>query len=744
MYSDIANFKYLVFTGAARDNMADEFKEAVHPALIRERLKGFADLPIDQRRELRKYAIFADKAHGNQLRKSGEPYMIHPFAVAKTLHDIGMDCPTMAAGLLHDVLEDTEYTPEDIRKLDPKHGDEIVKLVDGVTKIRNVDVTSKSEQEAQTIRKMFFAMVDDPRVIIIKLADKLHNMSTLQYLDPKRAREIAFECLDIFAPLADRLGINTLKIKLEDQAFKVIKPEDYAVIRDYISAQSAAQQSFFSQVESIIKENLKKNDINGVQISSRVKHLYSIYQKMRRRGRKVSQIQDIYGMRIICKNEIKCYTILGLIHKLWTPVEGHFKDYIAMPKANNYQSLHTTVIIDDVPLPISCEPDEVGKGPSTAAADDAAKSNEVRSEKRVVQLEIQIRTYAMDNTANYGMAAHWAYKAESGREKSMGVLKDADDKNKFLKLVARMQNWKDEIQDNDNFMEDITSNLLKDTIVVFTPRGKAIELPLGSTALDFAYAIHSDIGNKCQMAKANGNIIALSEPLKNTDIVEIITAQNAAPRESWLKYAFTQSARRKIKSYLNKHDSNVVFAKNLIVKNLDKPGQKANELKKEALARPDEPVKTVVNAPKSTNSLSVGQDKNTMISFAKCCHPVKGDPIIGYVSRGRGIIVHREDCPNIPNMTEISDRMISVSWDDDRPYNIYKFKIVSKRIGDIFGEVESAIKKYNGNLLEGRLDDDDGVMLCGTFRLEVPAAVSAKKIIKLISSIPSVAAINLI
>ena len=687
-----------------------EFHKSIHPSLVNAFYKKLNGFPQEEKRMLKRVMLFADNAHENQCRKSGEPYIIHPIAVAETLIDIGMDSPTVAAGLLHDVLEDTKYTFAD---LEENFSQEIASLVDGVTKIKNIDVTSKTEQEAQTIRKMFFAMVNDPRIIIIKLSDKFHNMKTLKYLDPKRAREIAFECLDVYAPLSDRLGINALKIKLEDEAFKVLNPDVYKQIEEYINEQVDDQERFLENTENVIKENLVKYTIKNIEISSRIKHMYSIYQKMRRRGREVNQIQDIYGMRIICNSIVECYTILGIIHGLWTPVDGHFKDYIAMPKANNYQSLHTTVVVP--------------------------------YEKKVKQLEIQIRTFEMDAVANYGVASHWAYKAESGREKVVGGWNETDDKERFIKLVNRMKNWREEIQKSDDFMQEITSNLLKDSIVVFTPKGKAVELPAGSTALDFAYAIHTEVGNKCHMAKANGNIIALSEPLKNTDIVEIITSQNATPRENWLKYAFTQSARRKIKSYLNKHDSSVMFAKDLIVKNLDKTiNQKSDNFEQDEQKKGQSQVVTKVDSSKNTSSLSVENEKNIMISFAKCCHPVKGDPIIGYVSRGRGVIIHRADCTNIPNMSEIQSRIISVSWDDDKPSNIYKFKIVAKRINDLFGEIEGAVRKYNGNLLEGRLDDNDGVMLCGTFTLEVPSSVSVRKITKSISAIPSVDVINLI
>ena len=323
-----------------------EFDKAIHPDLTESFLMRLEKFSEKDKAFLRKVMFFADNAHAEQCRKSGEPYIIHPIAVAKTLVDIGMDVPTIAAGLLHDVLEDTDYKFMDIESMFSK---EIASLVDGVTKIRNIDVTSKSEQESQTIRKMFFAMVDDPRVIIIKLADKLHNMRTLKYLTSQRAREIAFECLDVYAPLSDRLGINMLKVRLEDEAFRVIKPDAYKQIEDYISEQSDAQEKFLEDVRDTIIRNLSVFGIDSgiIKIYSRVKHMYSIYQKMRRRGREVTQIQDIYGMRIICNSIVECYTILGLIHELWTPVDAHFKDYIAVPKANNYQSLHTTVVVND-------------------------------------------------------------------------------------------------------------------------------------------------------------------------------------------------------------------------------------------------------------------------------------------------------------------------------------------------------------------------------------------------------------
>ena len=674
--------------------------KALHPQLIEEFLSYKSNFTADEKKTIKKIALFSDNAHGDQKRKSGEPYIIHPLKVSQTLIDIGMDMPSVCAGLLHDIIEDTSYSFDDIKSL---FGEEIATLVDGVTKISNIDVSSKTEQEAQTIRKMFFAMSKDPRVIIIKLADKLHNMTTLQFLNQNRAREIAFECLDVYAPLADRLGINTLKTRLEDEAFKVIKPQAYKQIEAYIEDQVGASGEFLKEVEHMVKRLLGDHKITDIKIESRIKHIYSIYQKMRRRTRELSEIKDIYGMRIICNSVVECYTILGLVHSLFTPVDGQFKDYIAMPKANDYQSLHTTVVVN--------------------------------WNKKATQLEMQIRTYEMDAVANFGVASHWAYKAETGREKSLIAWKKVDDKERYLKMINRMKNWQDEIKNSDNFMEDITNNLLKETIVVFTPKGKAIELPQGATALDFAYIIHTDIGNHTQLSKVNGVAVPLSEPLKNTDIVEIITSANAHPKENWLRYAVTQSARRKIKAYLNKHDSSIIFAKNLIVKNLNQnQGLKEHRLEKKEVHEKGD-IKKEVKGSNDTSTLLVDDGKNIMLSFAKCCHPVKGDPIIGYVSRGRGVIVHKKSCPNLPNMTEIKDRLISVSWDNNRPSGIYKFAVVSKVINDLFGEIESAVKKYGGILLEGKIDDDNGVTLSGTFTLEIPSGISFKMMMKSLNSI---------
>lgn len=643
-----------------------------------------------------KAAVFADYAHKDQLRKSGEPYIIHPLSVATILVNLGMDKETISAGLLHDVIEDTPYTYKD---LENEFSPSVANIVEGVTKIEAIQVKSSSEAESETIRKMFFAMSKDPRVIIVKLADKLHNMRTLQFLLPSRSREIARECLDVFAPLADRLGISTLKADLEDEALRILHPDVYILISEHMRSHYSERTEFLKEAEIKIRETLEKNNIHNYKINTRIKHPYSIYTKMRRRGKEIGEIFDVLGCRIVCSSVSECYTILGLVHTIWPPVEGRFKDYIAMPKANNYQSLHTTVLADGASV-----------------------------------LEIQICTYEMEAVAAFGVASHWSYKAQSGSSSDSSTSKKTMDEG-YQRLMARLASWSDEIKENDSFMDEIKGDMLRDTIVVFTPKGKSVELPLGSTALDFAYLIHTEVGNQTLAAKANGKIIPLSEPLENTDVVEIVTSPKAHPRENWLKYAHTLSARRKIKAWLNKNDENILFQQNLIVKQKEGPKQEEHQA---TLSSESEIVKSRERSEHKGGGLKLGDEKNLMVSFAHCCNPVKGDPIIGYVSRGRGIIVHRRDCKNLPNMSEIKDRIIDVEWDSDTPSVIKRFRITSRRTFNIFTEIESAIKRYSAKLLEGRLDDDDGVSLVGTFMIEATTEDEMKKVIKAIRSMPNV------
>ncbi len=650
--------------------------------------------------KIEKAAYFANTKHENQKRKSGEPYIIHPLAVAETLIQLNMDADTVCAGLLHDVIEDTDTSEEKITEL---FGKNVCELVQGVTKIANIKSLSKSAQEAETIRKMFLAMSKNMPVIIIKLADKLHNMRTLQYMEPTRAKEIASDCLDIYAPLADRLGIAWMKAELEDLSLKTLKPDTYQYIQDYLLAKKNEFDKYLETVKKKIANACVDAGIKNIKITTRSKHTYSIYMKMKKRRKEIDEIFDILGVRVICNTVPECYTLVGIIHQLWPPMEGRFKDYIAMPKANNYQSLHTTIMA-----------------------------------MNGVILEIQIRTYEMDQIAEYGVASHWAYKANMGAQSSSSWVNM--DSQQLSRIATKLKSWNSEIEQSESFMEDIKSELLKDTIYVFTPKGQAIELPIGATALDFAYMIHTEIGNHTVSAKANGSIVPLGQPLENTQVVEILTQKNAHPRVTWLKYAHTTSARRKIRAWLNKYDENLLIEKNIIAHKKDLEAAISNEppapIPPEDLQ--DSDIVRKVNNDYKKSSITVAKNRNMMISLAQCCNPVPGDSIVGYVSRGRGIIVHKSDCPNLVHMSEIDQRRIEVEWETAAETITRRFMVTSKRTQDLFSEIEGAIRNHSGHLVAGSLIDDEIGNLVGTFTMECDNEESFKKVVKSIRNIPNV------
>ena len=662
--------------------------------------KAFKYPKADQEKILAAATYSASK-HYNQKRASGEPYLIHPLAVGEILIQLKMDADTIVAGLLHDTIEDTDTTYEELAEL---FGQSVADMVESETKISNLKAMSRSVQEAETSRKMFFAMSKDIRVIIIKLADKLHNMRTLQHLKPERAKEIAGETLDIFAPLADRLGISWLKDELEDLSLKILKPDTFQYIQDYLLSKKGEQTAYLNRIEKSIYRACGDANLSDVIVTSRAKHSYSVYMKMKKRKKEIDEIFDILGVRILCNTITECYTILGVIHRLWPPIEGRFKDYIAMPKANNYQSLHTTVMALDGKL-----------------------------------MEIQIRTKEMHFTAEYGVAAHWTYKSETGSESGAWSKMDND---QFSKIITKLKTWSNEIETSESYMEDIKGELLKDTIYVFTPQGHIVELPKNSTPLDFAYQIHTEVGNHTTGAKADGSIIALNAPLKNTQVIEILTSPNARPRVQWLRYVQTSSARKKIKAWLNKYDENILIDKDIIAKRKISEAQAKVEqpLPPPPVTDEDEIVRQVFDP--SRMKFVVGDEKNMMIHIAKCCSPVRGDEIVGYISRGRGIIVHRQDCPNLKNMSEIVDRSIDVEWETVSPKLTKRFSVSSKRTYDLFGEIEGTLRKFKGHLIEGRLHDDEEGKLIGTFTMEVQHEDDFKKIIKNLKTIPSINSIS--
>lgn len=648
--------------------------------------KIIAYLSEEEQKLVVRAARLSQRLHEGQLRESGEPYFVHPLQVAEILAEMRLDSATICGALLHDVLEDTSVTRQDLRR---DFGKDVELLVNGVTKIALVKSKNKNVQESATIRKMLFAMVKDIRVILIKLADKLHNMRTLGFKKADRQRSIAQETLDIYAPLAGRLGISWMKDELEDLSLKHLNYEMYQQIRRYVADKKGERSAYLQRVKEAIYQAAAEENLSVV-VETRAKHFYSIYQKMKRFGKSLDEIYDLLGIRILCDSENECYNVLGLVHRLWPPMEGRFKDYIAMPKANQYQSLHTTVLSFD------------GK-----------------------TLEIQIRTKRMHQTAEYGVAAHWIYKRGTSRDQV---------KRDDLAIISRVKDLNGARITSSEFLEEIKREILKDSIYVFTPKGDAIELPKGATAIDFAYHIHTEVGNHTAGAKADGSIVPLKEPLKNTQVVEVMTNPNAHPHLNWLRYARTSRARQKIRHWLNKHDENLIINRSIVARR--KP------------AAPKEPPPTQVKEkePADTGKLMdehkvavrVGDERNMMIRFAKCCTPSTGDDIVGYISRGRGIIIHRRDCPNLKYIDDLSERKIEVEWETVSPKTTKRFRVTAQKTNDLFSEIEGAVRKYQGHLIEGRIDENDQGKLEGFFTMELERQADVKRVMKSIRAIPHV------
>ncbi len=655
-----------------------------------EKLAAYTD---EEKDKIHSAADWARRLHGEQKRASGDPFFIHPLSVASILVDIHMDAEGVIAALLHDVLEDTETSKAALRK---EFGKEVEQLVQGVTKISVLrGRSSRTIQHAETIRKMLFAMVKDVRVILIKLADKLHNMRTLGFLEEEARKRIAMETLDIYAPLAGRLGISRIKDELEDLSLKHLQPAVYDQIRQYVADRRSERASYLDRVKEAITREAREAGI-AIEIETRAKHFYSIYQKMRRRGKPLEEIYDLLGLRVQCDTTSQCYELLGLVHKLWMPMEGRFKDYIAMPKSNRYQSLHTTVM---------------------------------GYEGKII--EIQIRTHAMHQTAENGIAAHWLYKS--------GVRKE-EEKTKELSLINKLREWQGGAHSGD-FLDEIKRELLRDSIYVFTPKGDVVELPYGSTAIDFAYHIHTDIGDSCTGAKADGVIIPLKEPLKNTQVVEIMTSKTAHPHLDWLRYVKTSKARSKIKHWLGQNEPGLIFDRNIVARKKEEPApplvfQKPGKPAPGSPVEPVEPETQLRDASKV--SIRIGEERNIMIRLAQCCTPSTGDAIVGYVSRGRGITVHKIGCPSIASIKDFAERSIDVEWEMVSPKSTRRFLVTARLASNLFSEIEGALKKVGGHLIEGKLEESGNELLRGAFTVELDNREDFGRVLKSLRTIPSV------
>lgn len=661
------------------------------------------EYPEEDRELLLSAYRYAELMHDGQKRASGEPYFTHPCAVAEILIDLGMDTPSIAAAFLHDVIEDTKATADDIRE---KFGSEILTLVDGVTKLDKIRYASHEEEDAENFRKIFVAMANDVRVIIIKLADRLHNMRSLNYLSNERQQRISKETLEIFTPLAGRLGISQIKCELEDLCLKYLDPEAYEYLVTNIHQKLEERREFIDFVVKQLKELLSESGIKG-DVFGRPKHFYSIYKKMKNQEKSLDQIYDLSAVRVIVASIDECYEVLGKIHKKWKPVPGRIKDYIATPKRNMYQSLHTTVVTNFGQF-----------------------------------FEIQIRTHEMHHMAEFGIAAHWRYKEKKITETGFDAR---------LTWIRDVMDWQGSLNDSKEFVDSLKTDLYSGELLVFTPHGKVISLPLEATPVDFAYAIHSEVGNKCVGAKVNGRIVALNSTLHTGDVVEILTSVSTkGPSWDWLKFVKSGSARAKIRAFFKREmkEENAKTGKAMLEAEAKRRGYNlADILTEESFKKlSNKLVFSSVNEmmasvgygavsvnqvifklidyykkgmPKPQEVLSNDKLRNTpastvvikgmgglLIRFAHCCNPVPGDDIIGFVSRGRGVIVHRSDCPNVKG--EDPARLQPARWTGEGADFIAGIKILAEDKDGLTAFIVAEISALHISMtaINGRVNKD--------------------------------------
>lgn len=702
---------------------------------------------------VQKACDYAEKAHEGQVRQSGEPYFIHPIQVAGILAELRMDPHTVATGFLHDVVEDTDVTLEDLAN---EFGADVAMLVDGVTKLGKIKYKSHEEQLAENHRKMLLAMAQDLRVIMVKLADRLHNMRTLKHLREDKQRRIAQETIEIYAPLAHRLGISRIKWELEDTALRYINPNQYYRIVNLMQSKRDEREAYVKEAVEDIRLATEDLDIYA-EIYGRPKHIYSIYRKMKDQKKQFNEIYDLLAIRVIVDSIKDCYAVLGAIHTKWTPMPGRFKDYIAMPKANMYQSIHTTVI-----------------GP---------KGNPV---------EVQIRTHEMHQIAEFGVAAHWAYK-EGKTEKV-----DEDTDTKQLSWFREILELQDESYDASEFMESVKGDIFSDKVYVFTPTGEVTELPKGSGPLDFAYSVHTEIGNKTTGAKVNGKMVQLDYTLKNGDIIEVLTSPNSfGPSRDWLKMVATSKARNKIKRFFKIQDRevNIIKGHDAISKYLMEHGftpkeflSKAKmaealdrfnfqteddlyaavgygevsaqvvfnrltekERKEQEVERQKQEAEELMTQPvkKESDKMKVRHEggiviqgvENLLVRISRCCNPVPGDEIVGYITKGRGVSIHRADCPNVQHQEELAQRLIEVEWEDtnnsNKEYDA-DLEIYGYNRSGLLNDVLQVISSMTKNLVSVEAKPTKNKMAMIHVTVKIQNLAHLKTIVDKIKNIPDV------
>lgn len=688
---------------------------------------------------IQKAYVFSAAAHAGQTRLSGEPYLFHPLEVANTLAEMKLDTASVAAGLLHDTVEDTKTT---IKEIAGEFGPDVAKIVAGTTKISKMSFQSKEEAQAENIRKMILAMADDIRVLMVKLADRLHNMRTLEFQKTIKQRLIAKETLDIYAPLANRLGLYRVKIQLEDLSLRYLKPDVYQQIASGVQQHQSVGQEYIGKVIAMIEDLLKKNAIQG-RVTGRIKHVYSIYHKMLQQGLNLDEVYDLIAFRTIVTSIKDCYAVLGLVHSLWKPIPGRFKDYISMPKKNMYQSLHTTVF-----------------GPGGE------------------RIEIQIRTEDMHRLAEYGVAAHWHYKeGAKGKDRE----KDVD----RFSWLRQIMDWQQELENPREFMASLRIDLFQDEVYVFTPKGDVKELPEGATPVDFAYLIHTEVGNRCSGARVNGRLVPLSTELHNGDTVEIITDPGRHPSRDWLKFVKTAKAKARIKYWIRteERERSISFAKEVLEKEGRKLGVNVAKAMKDgrfdkvveemsfksredlltavgyARITPKQVLHRLLPAehpavegkgesmevkaaeqvkPRTTSrGISIKGVDDVMVQFAKCCNPLPGDPIVGFISRGRGAIVHTVDCPNVAHMEP--ERMVDVFWEGE-PQKSFpaKIRIMCLNVPGVLGEISSLMAKESMNIDSGTFHSRPDGKTEMLFHVEVRDSAHLYGVIEKLSKLDSI------